>query len=212
MRFSYKPDISVIMATFNREHYLEKAVKSVISQSFTNWELLIVDDGSKDNTFKTLDPFLCDFPNIRYMKHRNRKAALSRNAGIQASFGRYITFLDSDDHYLDNHLESRITLIEELQEVSLISGGFQCDENTMVKDFYNTDKLINVRECILGGTFFGKRELFFDLNGFREIEYGEDTDLWERASGLFAVKKIENPETYVYERAKDSISLNYSAG
>ncbi len=49
------------------------------------------------------------------MKQSNRKAALARNAGIQASFGRYITFLDSDDHYLENHLETRITLIEEMQ-------------------------------------------------------------------------------------------------
>jgi len=209
MRFSSRPDISIIMPTFNRAGHLEKAIESVIAQSFGNWELIIVDDGSTDNTFETLAPYIGRFPDIRYMKHQNRKAALSRNAGIQASFGRYITFLDSDDHYLDNHLESRMTIIGEMQDVSLLCGGYLCDENTMVRDRDNPDRLIHVRECILGGTLFGKRELFITLEGFRELEYAEDTDLWERASILFPVKMIEEPRTYVYRQSDDSITLNY---
>ncbi|NMW20971.1 MAG: glycosyltransferase family 2 protein [Chlorobiaceae bacterium] len=209
MRFSNRPEISVIMPTFNRARYLENAVESVVAQSFDNWELLIVDDGSSDNTFETLNPYIERYPHIRYMKHKNRKSALSRNAGIQASFGRYITFLDSDDFYLENHLETRIDILEENQEVSLLSGGFLCDENIMVKDCHNLDRLIHIRECILGGTFFGKRELFFALEGFSEVEYAEDTDLWERALKLFEVKKIEEPKTYVYQRAEDSITVNY---
>ena len=209
MRFSYKPDISIIMPTLNRGSHLENAVKSVIAQSFENWELIIVDDGSTDNTFETLDPYLGRFSNIRYMKHKNRKAALSRTAGIQAAFGRYITFLDSDDHYLENHLETRIALIKEMGDIALLSGGFLCDDSIMVKDCYSPDKLINIRQCILCGTLFGKRELFMALEGFKDLEYAEDTDLWERASKLFIVKKIENPKSYVYRRANDSTTLNY---
>ena len=209
MKFSYKPDISVIMPTFNRARHLKNAVESVLAQSTNNWELIIVDDGSSDNTSETLDPYIDQFPNIRYLKHKNRKTALSRNAGIQASFGRYITFLDSDDHYLPNHLESRVAILEEFREVALLSGGFLCDESIRVKDCYNPDKLIHIREWVLGGTFFGKRELFFSLEGFRELAYAEDTDLWERASTLFSLRKIEDPKTYVYRRAEDSITLNY---
>jgi glycosyltransferase involved in cell wall biosynthesis len=209
MRFNWKPEISVIMPTFNRARHLETAVQSVIQQSIRNWELIIVDDGSSDNTFATLDPFIAAFPNIRYLKHSNRKAALSRNAGIQASFGRYITFLDSDDHYLDNHLETRMEIISRLPEIDLITGGFLCDETTMVKDRNNPLELIHIRECTLGGTFFGKKELFIALEGFRELDYAEDAELWERASTRFAVKKIEDPKTYVYRRAEDSTTLNY---
>ena len=209
MRFSFKPDISIIMPTFNRARHLEHAVESVLAQSYSNWELIIVDDGSTDSTFDTLDRFILRFPNIRYMKQSNRKTALARNAGIQASFGRYITFLDSDDHYLENHLETRITLIEEMRDVSMLSGGFLCDESIMVRDCYHPDRLIGIRECILCGTFFGKRELFFALEGFRDLAYAEDTDLWERAAKLFSVNKIEEPKTYVYRRADDSITLNY---
>ncbi|MCX6177827.1 MAG: glycosyltransferase family A protein [Chlorobiales bacterium] len=209
MKFTYRPEISVIMPTFNRARYIKNAVQSVISQSFENWELIIVDDGSSDHTIEMLDPYIEQHPNIRYMKHRNRKAALSRNAGIQASFGSYITFLDSDDHYLSNHLETRMAIIKEHQNVSLLSGGFICDENMMVKDRNNPDRLIHIQECVLGGTFFGKRELFFSLEGFNDLEYAEDADLWERAVNRFSVKKIENPKTYVYQRAEDSITLNY---
>ena len=209
MRFSYSPEISVIMPTFNRAPYLANAVQSVISQSVENWELIIVDDGSDDNTFEILGPYIDRFANIRYLKHNNRKPALSRNAGIQASFGRYITFLDSDDHYLRNHLETRMAILEEDHELSLLSGGFCGDDNIWVKDCNNTDKLIHIRECILGGTFFGKREIFFSLRGFRDMEYAEDADLWKRATELASVKKIEDPKTYVYRRAEDSISLNY---
>ncbi|MEI6639480.1 MAG: glycosyltransferase family 2 protein [Chlorobium sp.] len=209
MRFNYKPDISVILPTFNRANYLEKAIRSVISQTFSNWELIVVDDGSSDNSFETVAPFLEMRPNIRYMKHKNRKVALSRNAGIQASFGRYITFLDSDDHYLENHLASRIALMEAMPDTALLSGGFLCDEKTMVKDCRDITQLIHIRECILGGTLFGKRELFFAVDGFRDLDYAEDTDLWERASTIFAVKKIDNPRSYVYQRANDSITLKY---
>jgi glycosyltransferase involved in cell wall biosynthesis len=209
MRFSCKPDISIIMPTFNRARHLEHAVQSVLAQSFSNWELIIVDDGSTDNTFQTLDPFIHKFPNIRYIKQSNRKAAIARNGGIQASFGRYITFLDSDDHYLENHLETRFAIMEETGDVSLLSGGFVCDETIKVKDCYHPDQLIGIRECVLCGTFFGKRELFFALEGFRDMVYAEDTDLWERALKLFSVKKIEEPKTYVYQRAEDSITLNY---
>lgn len=209
MRFRCKPDISIIMPTFNRASHLEHAIQSVLAQSYQNWELIIVDDGSSDNTFNTIDPFVLHFPAIRYMKQSNRNAALARNAGIQASFGRYITFLDSDDLYLENHLETRIALLKEMEEVALLSGGFLCDDPIMVKDCYHPDKLINVRQCILCGTLFGTRELFMALEGFRDLEYAEDTDLWERATKLFIVKKIENPKSYVYRRASDSITLNY---
>jgi len=209
MMFNYQPDISVILPTFNRAAYLERAVQSVVAQTFTNWELLVVDDGSADNTFEIVAPLLAVHTNIRYMKHQNRKAALSRNAGIQASFGRYITFLDSDDHYLPMHLASRMALMEAMPDVDLLSGGFLCDEPTMVKDYRNLEQLINIRECILCGTLFGKRELFFALEGFNNLDYAEDTDLWNRAAQRFLVHKIVEPKSYMYQRANDSITLNY---
>ncbi|ABL65478.1 glycosyltransferase family 2 protein [Chlorobium phaeobacteroides] len=107
MKFSIQPEISVILPTFNRARLLDTAIQSVLGQTFTDWELLVVDDGSSDNTFDLVNPYITENPRIRYLRHCNRKLNNTRNAGIQAAFGRYITFLDSDDSYTPDHLESR---------------------------------------------------------------------------------------------------------
>lgn len=208
MNFSHIPEISVILPTFNREKTLRRAVQSVIEQTFTDWELVVVDDGSSDNTFQLITEFMKKNPGIRYMKHTNRKAALSRNAGIQASFGRYITFLDSDDFYLPEHLESRFSHFETHPETDLLSGGFCGDDDVYVTDCYNPDRKIHIQECILGATLFGKRNLFFSLGGFGNLDYAEDTDFWKRASERFFVKKLLEPKTYIYQQSDDSITRN----
>lgn len=208
MNFSHSPEISVILPTFNREKVLGHAVQSVIGQTFTDWELVVVDDGSKDNTFQLITEFMKQHHNIRYMKHTNRKAALSRNAGIQASFGHYITFLDSDDVYLPEHLESRVSYLKKHPETDLLSGGFCGDDDVYVTDCYHPDRKIHIQECILGATFFGKLEIFKALKGFQALDYAEDTDLWVRAAKRFSVKKISEPKTYVYQQSDDSTTRN----
>lgn len=202
------PAISVILPTYNRENAVAQAIQSVVEQTFRDWELIIVDDGSTDNTFERISGYIEKYPNIRYMKHSNRKPALSRNAGIQASFGRYITFLDSDDRYLPEHLASRLSYLEAHPETDLLSGGFCGDDDVYVTDCYHPEKTIHIRECTLGGTFFGKRDLFFSLKGFADVDYAEDTEFWERASKRYNVKKIDEPATYVYQRSGDSITRN----
>ncbi|HWQ25672.1 MAG TPA: glycosyltransferase family A protein [Chlorobaculum sp.] len=204
-----RPEISVILTTFNRAALLEQAIESVVIQTIPDWELIVVDDGSADDTFAVVDRFLQRHENIRYMKHRNRKAPLSRNSGIQAAFGRYITFLDSDDFYLPEHLESRHRLLESRPEVDLLSGGFTLEGDPWVRDRDNPEKLVHLSECILCGTLFGRRELFLDLEGFRAIDYAEDADLWDRAGQRYNRMKIESPESYVYRRSEDSITGQY---
>lgn len=209
MNSAVTPKVSVILATFNRAGILDRAIESVLGQTVHDWELIVVDDGSSDETFSIVDRRLHRHANIRYMKHRNRRAALSRNAGIQAAFGRYVTFLDSDDFYLPEHLESRCDLLESTPGIDLVTGGFACHGDPWVRDRNDPGKLVHVSECILCGTLFGRRELFMEMGGFRDIEYAEDTDLWERASLHHNVLKIDAPESYVYERSDDSITRTY---
>ncbi|MBN1928798.1 MAG: glycosyltransferase family 2 protein [Chlorobiaceae bacterium] len=207
--FDIRPAISVILPTFDRSALLAEAIGSVVAQSFTEWELIVVDDGSSDDTFAVVDAFVHEHANIRYMKHSNRKAALSRNAGIQASFGRYVTFIDSDDRYLPGHLESRFLMMEAMPEVQLLSGGFAIEGDPWVRDRNDPERWIHVSECIAGATMFGRRELFLELGGFRALDYAEDTDLWERAAQQHRVLKIEQPESYLYRRSPDSITATH---
>jgi glycosyltransferase involved in cell wall biosynthesis len=206
INFDIQPEVSIILCTYNRGQYLNQCIDSVINQTFLNWELLVVDDGSDDHTFEIVNPYLHKFVNIRYLKHKNRKLAYSKNVGIQASFSPYITFLDSDDTYAPNHIESRLSYLKSHPEIDLLQGGFFSEEEILVADYYEPGKTINLKECVLGPTFFGKRKVFFELKGFNNIAYGEDTDLWERAEKIFKTHNLTAPETYNYTRAETSIT------
>jgi glycosyltransferase involved in cell wall biosynthesis len=204
--FDINSEISVILCTYNRATYLKNCIDSVVNQTFKEWELLVVDDGSQDNTFEIVNAYLQQFRNIRYLKHQNRKLAYAKNVGVQASFGKYITFIDSDDTYKPNHLESRLEFMKNNPEIDLIEGGFASEEEIFVADYFLPGKTINLRECVLGPTFFGKRKVFFELQGFQNISYGEDTDFWHRADKIFKTQKVTTPETYCYTRAETSIT------
>ena len=199
--------VSIIICTYNRANYLNSCIRSIINQTNKQWELIIVDDGSDDDTFNIVNPYLQEYSNIRFVKHKNIKLALSRNVGLLMATGTYITFLDSDDTFKENHIQSRLDFMAENDQVDLIYGGVDLHEDIFVPDFYKPDFLINVKECVLGSTFFGKRHVFFEIGGFNNLNYGEDTEFLERASKLFTTKEITHPETYIYTRATDSITL-----
>jgi glycosyltransferase involved in cell wall biosynthesis len=206
IKFDPIPEISVVICTYDRAKYLDNGINSVINQTFEDWELIIVDDGSQDSTFEIVNPYVQKFSNIRYLKHQNKKQAYAKNAGIQASFGKYITLLDSDDAYKPNHLESRLEYMKNNPEIDLIEGGFVSEEEIFVTDYFQPGKIINLRECVLGPTIFGKRKVFFELGGFENIHYGEDTDFWHRAAKIFKTRKVTVPETYLYTRAETSVT------
>ncbi len=100
---------SVIMPTFNRAHFLEKAIRSVLDQSFTDFELIIVDDGSEDNTPNVLDKF--KDPRVHYYKKENEERNIARNFGVQKANSKFICFLDSDDYYYPYHLTTAFELV-----------------------------------------------------------------------------------------------------
>lgn len=120
---SENPYVSVIMATYNRSDYLDRSILSFINQTYKNCELLVVDDGSEDDTFQIVSRYMADHDNIRYLKHTNRKLSLTKNAGIKAAIGKYIAFLDSDDEYKPDYLEKRVQFMEANEKIDLTEGG-----------------------------------------------------------------------------------------
>ena len=105
--------VSIIMPSYNTGGYIAETIASVLAQTYTNWELLIVDDCSSDDTDRVVEPFLKD-PRIRYFKNEtNAGAAVSRNRALREAKGRWIAFLDSDDLWLPEKLETQIAFMEE---------------------------------------------------------------------------------------------------
>lgn len=104
--------VSIVMPSYNTSNYIENSIKSVLSQTHQKWELLIVDDCSKDNTDDIVKPYLSD-NRIKYLKNpHNMGAALSRNRAIRESSGKYIAFLDSDDTWNKKKLEKQIQFMK----------------------------------------------------------------------------------------------------
>jgi len=122
------PKVSVIIPTYNRAQMVCEAVDSVLEQSFTDFEVVIVDDGSTDGTEEVLRRRYGD--RIHYLYQENQGRAVARNQGIQASSGEYLQFLDSDDWLLPRALEIQAGFLERHPEVDVVYGdGYYCDQD-----------------------------------------------------------------------------------
>ena len=194
------PFFSIILPTFNRAHLIGHAISSVLDQTFQNWELLIVDDGSRDNTFRTVRQSVLSDPRIRYHFAANRGLAMARNLGLEISCGKFVTFIDSDDTYLPLHLEVRAKYLNDHPEVELLHGGVEIIGPDMIADKFDPSRKVSLHQCVIGGTFVIRRDLAERLQGFRAIEYGDDNDFFVRAEQAGAVIHRIDAQTYRYNR------------
>lgn len=202
------PAVSVIIPTFNREKLLQRAIDSVLSQSYKDWEIIVVDDGSSDDSYKYVFELQNEYPNIKYIRHSNRKLPITMNSGIRLAAGKYVTFLGSDDEYKSDHLQLRVEYMENHPEIELIHGGVDIIGTPYVKDKEDRSKWIHLDQCVIGGTFFGVKRLFHHFNGFNDVYYSEDSDFFDRISGKAKIAKVNYP-TYIYHReTEDSIATN----
>ena len=107
-------EVDIILPTYNCESYIDETITSVIHQSFTNWKLKIVDDGSEDNTIKIIQKFLNDERVELKKLNKNKGAGFCRNIGLRYSDSKYIAFIDSDDIWSKNKLERQIEFMNSL--------------------------------------------------------------------------------------------------
>lgn len=197
------PFVSIVLPTYNRAKLLAKAIESVQHQTFADWELLVVDDGSRDATFNAADHAFRSDKRCRYHYTTNRGLPMARNIGLMLSRGRYMTFLDSDDEYLPDHLDVRAKYLIEHPEVELLHGGVEVIGPQTVADKFDPSRQIPISECVVGGTFFIRRDLAERLVGFRDIIYGDDTDFFRRAEEIGAVIHKVDWRTYRYDRTSE---------
>ncbi len=192
--------ISIILCTYNRATLLPNAIRSVIHQTEQNWELIIIDDGSTDNTYNSVKQFLRRDPRIVYCFHNNQGLAKARNRGLAIASGDFVCFVDSDDELGPRHLEKRLRYMEQHPSVDFIHGGMKLigpKEKQYVADMTNPGKKIHLNKCHIGGTFFFRRNILKKVKGFRSIPFGEDFDFYTRVERYFTIQKVRYP-TYRY--------------
>ncbi len=118
--------VSVILPTFNRAHLICEAIDSILNQTYRDFEIIVVDDGSTDNTTEVLQRYS---DRITYIKQENKGPGDARNRGIAEAKGEYIAFLDSDDIWFKDKLELQVAVMEKLPEI-----GFLCSDFCILKD------------------------------------------------------------------------------
>ena len=148
------PLVSVITATYNRQHTLAACIESVASQTVKNLEHLIIDDGSEDATFDLVQQYMREDPRIRYAKHSNRGQSLSLNVGLMMAAGEFSCILDSDDYYLPNHVESRLAYLQENPGIDFVYGGLKVIGDEYVADAEDPRRKIHIDQCSGTCTFF----------------------------------------------------------
>ncbi len=118
------PLVSVIIPTFNRAIFLTSAIESVLAQTVRDIELIVVDDGSTDETAELVKRYLAD-PRVRYVYQENQGRSLARNHGVTLAQGEYVGFLDSDDCYLLTALETHLRMFASQSEIGMTVGGYE---------------------------------------------------------------------------------------
>ncbi|MGD1808134.1 glycosyltransferase family 2 protein [Dapis sp. BLCC M126] len=117
------PQVSVVLPVYNEKHYIAQAIKSILNQSYTDYEIIVVDDGSTDGTRQTLE---CYSNKINYIYQRNQGSAAARNRGIEAAKGDLIAFLDADDFFNSpDKLSQQVTYFNQDFELGSVHTGWQ---------------------------------------------------------------------------------------
>ena len=228
------PLISIIIPVFNREKLIVRTLESVQNQTYTNWECIIVDDGSSDNTLNVIASFIDRDKRFKIISHHHvGNANILRNIGINKANGEYIAMLDSDDEFMANHLSRRLSKIKEWG-CDGIYGSFLFNDGDVILERFSRDNKKNesMIDYLLTGGICQTSSHFYTKSSIdsvlwdEELRRHQDYDLSIRFSAKYKFKSdilptvkvnwIKNEKRNIdfysmflfYEKYKQSISPN----
>ncbi|MYL66718.1 glycosyltransferase [Halorubrum distributum] len=204
------PSLSVVMPTYDAADYIERSLESILHQSFDDFELIIVDDGSTDGTIDLIEKR--DDERIRLVERENESGITSAlNRGINESHGKYIARHDADDWSAPERFDRQVTYLDTHSDVALLgTGAHLVDEDgkriakRRVLEDPEVGDLINHNEFIHGSVMM-RRDPPTDLGGYDErFMTAEDYDLWLRLADQYSVANIDEP-LYYFRQHDESI-------
>ncbi|MBS1681423.1 MAG: glycosyltransferase [Bacteroidetes bacterium] len=180
---------SIVIPTYNRSGFIRKTIDSVLNQSFQNFEVIVVDDGSSDNTEEVVRSI--NDQKICYYKKQNGERAAARNFGAAFSKGHFINFLDSDDLLYPNHLDVATKFIEKNKTVDAFHLGYEIKNN--IGDIRSINNIRSVNNRIVNGNMLSCNGVFIrrnvllknPFNEDRSLSSLEDWELWIRLSARY---------------------------
>jgi glycosyltransferase involved in cell wall biosynthesis len=212
-----RPMVSIIMPAYNASKTITDSINCVLAQTYEHWELLIINDGSTDNTWKVLTQF--DERRIKVFTQVNKGVAVARNTGLKHAQGEYIAFLDSDDLWLTTKLEKQILLFEgSSNRLGLIytkyrsfykdiSRSFSMDIDAPI-GYLNPYHRLLIMDYVPTLTVMIKASIVNDIGYFSEDLRGtEDWDYWIRIAKSYRIERL-NEELAFYRISPNSLSRN----
>ena len=205
-------NISVIIPTFNRKETLKRAIQSVVMQSYTPYEIIVIDDGSDDGTKEWLKD---NFPNVKYIYQMNSGVSSARNKGIKFARGDWIALLDSDDEWLPSKLKDQANEIELNPAAKFlhtneiwIRNGVRVNQMKKHKKYggYIFEKCLDMCR-ISPSSVLIKKDIFDEIGMFDEtLKVCEDYDLWLRFASKYQVHFLDQPLIKKYGGHSDQLS------
>jgi len=210
---------SIVLPTYNRAAFLKKTIGSVQAQTYPNWELIIIDDGSKDNTAEIVAGLMAIDNRIRYYYQDNAERSAARNNGIAKATGDYVCFLDSDDSYSCNHLQVFFDHISKSNTKIALFFTNCILRNSITEaitinpvDFYaSSAPEFFLNSSVVPGRICVEKSILLEYNFDPHIVIVEDTDLWFRISCHFPCYYIDE-NTFIYEiHENNSVNAKFNA-
>ena len=208
--------VTIITPTFNRASFLSMAIDSVLSQTFPDFELIIIDDGSTDNSCEVIDAYQQKDDRIVYIYQQNQGQSVARNRGLAEARGKFICFLDSDNAWVPEKLEVCLQAFERYPEADVVYGDFiiidadgkELGVNRMRRFSGRITAQLLRDNFVSMNTTMTRASCFHELGGFSEDErYAEDYELWLRLSTRFSFRYL--PEILGFYRImEDQISTD----
>lgn len=206
---------SIVIPTFNRATFIQKAVQSVLEQAYTNFEIIIVDDGSTDNTEEVIRNLNSN--KIYYHKIENAERGYARNFGTLHAKGDYVTFLDSDDILLPQHFQNAFESIQKYKRPPFLHLGYEI-VNSGNKVLYKIDNLRNddINILVHGNTLscagcFLRTDVsrICLFNEDRNISGSEDWELWFRVLANYGIKADNRISTRMFNHENRSVVFSH---
>lgn len=206
------PFFSIIIPSFNRADYIRVAIDTVLAQTFNDFEIILVDDGSTDNTEEVVSNIKDH--RIKYFKKYNEERSIARNYGVQKSVGQYVNFLDSDDRFYPNHLKTAYELIlsKEYPEVChlgfekiSLDGKILFQRNHFDPDLAANMIIENVMHC---NAIFIKRLIATQIQfiNSKDAIISEDWYVWLRLTSRYKIHTINTITSAVVEHSHRSLN------
>lgn len=205
-----QPFFSIVIPTYNRAGFIVKTINTVLAQNFSDLEVIVVDDGSTDNTSEVIKGVTDS--RVKYVKKENGERAAARNAGTRIANGKFINFVDSDDLLYPMHTEEAHKIISENPSIKVFHLGFDVREvnGKFIRDSRHVN---NVNRQLLSGNILGVEGVFIEravalanpFNEDRALSAIEDWELWLRLAAKFTILHVPVITSTVVQHEERSV-------